>query len=145
MGKGKSLKVVLDTNILISTLLFGGRLEPIRRAWKGGKIRLVFCPETLEEFIKVLHYPKFGLTDEEITYLVEMEVLPYATLIEKTTELNPSLIRDKDDLKFLECALSGKADYLVSGDKAMLEVKEIQNLKIISAKDLLKKLTPKTP
>ena len=138
MDKGKRLKVVLDTNILISILLFGGQLEPIRQAWRKGKIKLIFCLETLEELIRVLHYPKFGLTEEEITYLVEVEIFPYAELIEINTTLDSNLIKDKDDLKFLECALSGKVDYLVSGDKAVLEVKEIQGIKIINANDFLR-------
>ncbi|MEO2154095.1 MAG: putative toxin-antitoxin system toxin component, PIN family [Aquificota bacterium] len=140
MGKRKSIKVVLDTNILISTLLFGGRLEFIRRAWKKGRIKLIFCKETLEELIKVLHYPKFGLTDEEITYLVEIEVMPYAIVIEKHVDLEPSIISDKDDIKFLECALSGNADYLVSGDKALLNLGEFRGLKIIDANNLAKLL-----
>ncbi len=136
MGKGKTLKVVLDTNVLVSTLLFGGRLEFIHRAWKGGRIKLLFCKETLEEFIKVLHYPKFGLTEEEITYLVEVEVIPYSVLIEKRIDLEPSIISDKDDVKFLECALSGRADYLVSGDKVLLNLKHFRGLEIISANKL---------
>ena len=125
---------------MISILLFGGRLESIREAWKKGKIQLIFCPKTLEELIKVLHYPKFGLTEEEITYLVKVELLPYVVLIENTTSLDPSLIRDKNDLKFLECALSGKADYLVSGDKDVLEVKKIQTIKVLNAKGFLEVL-----
>ncbi|NPA14306.1 MAG: putative toxin-antitoxin system toxin component, PIN family [Aquificae bacterium] len=140
MGKRKSLKVVLDTNILVSALLFGGRLNFIHRAWKEGKIKPIFCEETLEEFVKVLHYPKFGLTDEEITYLVEIEVMPYAIVIEKHVDLEPSIISDKDDIKFLECALSGNADYLVSGDKALLNLGEFRGLKIIDANNLAKLL-----
>jgi len=69
--------------------------------------------------------------------LVEVEILPYAVLIENAISLDPSLIRDKDDLKFLECALSGKADYLVSGDKDALEVKKFQTIKVLSAKEFL--------
>jgi len=140
MGEGKHLKVVLDTNILISVLLFGKKLEPIREAWKKGFIKLIFCSETLEEFVKVLHYPKFGLSDEEIVYLVEEEVLPYAVVIDKKISLDPSLIGDKDDIKFLECALSGQADYLVSGDKEVLKLKQFENLQIISANEFLRKL-----
>ena len=56
--------------------------------------------------------------------MVEVEILLYAVLIEKIT-------------KFLECVSSGKADYLVSGNKDSLEVKEIQGVKIISANDFL--------
>ena len=140
MGKRKQLKVVLDTNVLISTLLFGGYLEPIRKAWKQGKILLIFCQNTLEEFVKVLHYPKFGLSNEEIAYLVEIETLPYAKIVENSIELDSHILRDKDDIKFLECALSGKADFLVSGDKELLELKEFKGVKIIKAKELLEKL-----
>ncbi len=140
MGKRKQLKVVLDTNVLISTLLFGGYLEPIRKAWKQGKIRLIFCQDTLEEFVRVLHYPKFGLSNEEIAYLVEIETLPYAKIVENSIELDSHILRDKDDIKFLECALSGKADFLVSGDKELLELKEFKGVKIIKAKELLEKL-----
>jgi len=141
MGEGKGLKVVLDTNVLISTLLFGGKLEAVRQAWKEGKIHLIFCPETLEELVKVLHYSKFELTDEEIAYLVEVEILPYSVVIEKNIELEPSLIRDQDDLKFLECALSGKVGYLVSGDKAILSIDNLPGLQILSVKEFLELLT----
>jgi len=72
----------------------------------------------LEEFVRVLHYPKFGLSKEEIAYLVEIETLPYAKIVENLIELDPHILRDKDDIKFLECALSGKADFLVSGFRA---------------------------
>jgi len=137
MGEGKGLKVVLDTNILISALLFGGKLHAIVQAWKEGKIKLIFCYETLEEFIKVLYYPKFGLSEEEITYLVELETLPFSELIENSVTLSSDTLKDKDDIKFLECALSAKADYLVSGDKALLELKEYEGIKIISGQEFL--------
>jgi putative PIN family toxin of toxin-antitoxin system len=140
MGKKEPLKVVLDTNVLISILLFGGKLEFIRQAWRSGKINLIFCKDTLEELLKVLHYPKFGLTEDEITYLVEIEIMPYATLIEKRINLRSSIVEDKDDIKFLECALSGKVDYLVSGDKALLNLKNFKGVEIITPSQLAEKL-----
>ena len=78
----------------------------------------------MKEFIKVLHYPKFGLSEEEITYLVESETLPFSELIENSVTLSSDTLKDKDDIKFLECALSAKADYLASRDKALLKLKE---------------------
>ena len=54
MGKDQ-LRVVVDTNVLLSVLLFGGRLEFIRKAWKEGRLKLLFSEETLEELVKVLH------------------------------------------------------------------------------------------
>ena len=71
---------------------------------------------------------------------MEFEIFPYAVLIEKTTSLDPAFIRDKDDLKFLECTLSGKADYLVSEDKDGLEVKKFQTIKVLNAKEFLEVL-----
>lgn len=131
MGK-KKLKVVLDTNVLVSVLLFGGRLEEIYKAWKSGKLTLLFTEETLEEFVKVLHYPKFGLSEEEIDYLLYVEVLPFSEVIEKVYTLSENSCRDKDDTKFLECALSGKADFIVSGDNDLLTLKEFKGIRILN-------------
>ena len=135
MGE-KKLRVVLDTNVVLSVLLFGGRLEFIRKAWKDGKFRLLFSEDTLEELVKVLHYPKFGLEDEEIDFLIYVEVLPYAEVINEVVEVNREICRDRDDIKFLECAVSGKADYIVSGDSDLISVGEIEGIKIITPAEL---------
>ena len=137
MGK-KELRVVLDTNVLVSALLFGGSLQEIYKAWKEGKLILIFTEETLEEFVKVLHYPKFGLSEEEINYLLYIEVLPYSEVVEKRYNLSEDVCSDKDDIKFLECALSGKADFIVSGDKDLLSVKKFKKLKILKPSDFKK-------
>ena len=131
MGKRK-LRVVLDTNVILSSLLFGGRLAFIHRAWKEGKLTLLFSEGTLEELVKVLHYPKFGLGDEEIDLLIYIEVLPYAEIVEKVVDMDSRICRDRDDVKFLECAVSGKADYIVSGDNDLVSVGEIDGVKIIT-------------
>ncbi|EDP74819.1 putative toxin-antitoxin system toxin component, PIN family [Hydrogenivirga sp. 128-5-R1-1] len=135
MGE-KKLRVVLDTNVVLSILLFGGRLEFIRKAWKDGRFRLLFSEDTLEELVKVLHYPKFGLEDEEIDFLIYVEVLPYAEVINEVVEVNREICRDRDDIKFLECAVSGKADYIVSGDGDLISVGEIEGIKIITPAEL---------
>ena len=136
MGK-KKLRVVLDTNVVLSVLLFGGRLEFIRKAWKGGRLKLLFSEDTLEEFVKVLHYPKFGLEDEEIDFLIYVEVLPYAEVVEKVVKIDKEICRDRDDIKFLECAVSGKADYIVSGDNDLISLGEIEGIRIITPTELV--------
>ncbi len=135
MGK-KKLRVVLDTNVILSVLLFGGRLEFIRKAWKDGRLRLLFSEDTLKELVKVLHYPKFGLEDEEIDFLIYAEILPYAEVVNKIVEVNREICRDRDDIKFLECAVSGRADYIVSGDDDLISVGEIEGIKIITPAEL---------
>ena len=132
----KKLRVVLDTNVILSVLLFGGRLEFIRKAWKDEKLVLLFSEDTLEELVKVLHYSKFGLENEEIDFLIYVEVLPYAEVVENVVEIDKEICRDMDDIKFLECTVSGRADYIVSGDDDLISIREIEGIKIITPAEL---------
>jgi len=92
--------------------------------------------DTLEELVRVLHYPKFGLEDEEIDFLIYVEVLPYAEMVNEVVEVDREICRDRDDIKFLECAVSGKVDYIVSGDDDLISVREIEGIKIITPAEL---------
>jgi len=139
MGK-KKLKVVWDTNILVSTLLFKGELSKLHSFLKKNTFTLLFSEETLNEFIKVLHYPKFLLTEEEIEYLLEFEILPYSKIVKTVFKFDKKICPDEDDQKFLELAVSANADYIVTGDKDLLDLKEINKIKILSPKDFLKLL-----
>ena len=136
MGKRK-LKVVLDTNVLISALLFRGKLSKLLLPLKKGAYILLFSEGTLSELIKVLHYPKFALTEEEIDYILQFEILPYSKMIKITFKIDEKICKDRDDQKFLELAISGKADYLVSGDTDLLELKEFETIKILSPAEFL--------
>ncbi len=136
MGKRK-LKVVLDTNVLISALLFRGKLSKLILPLKKGAYILLFSEGTLSELIKVLHYPKFALTEEEIDYILQFEILPYSKMIKITFKIDEKICKDRDDQKFLELAISGKADYLVSGDTDLLELKEFETIKILSPAEFL--------
>ncbi len=140
MGK-KELKVVLDTNVLVSALFFKGELSKLLFPLK--KFILLFSEETLNEFIKVLHYPKFSLTEEEIEYLLQFEILPYSKIVEVTFKFDKEICPDKDDLKFLELAVSAKADYIITGDKDLLNLKKINKIKILSPKEFLSLLKKK--
>ncbi|MCL5276468.1 MAG: putative toxin-antitoxin system toxin component, PIN family [Deltaproteobacteria bacterium] len=84
MGKKEKTvkKVILDTNILVSALLFKGRLSEIVDLWKKGKIVSVFSRETFEEFRAVLEYAKFSLSIQEIKMIIEEEVLPFFEVAE---------------------------------------------------------------
>lgn len=133
------LKVVLDTNVLISALLFRGELAQIVELWKTGKIIPLLTRETFEEFRQVLEYPRFSLTHSEIKTLVEDEVLPFFEVVE-TGEKITGVCRDAEDDKFIACALSGRADFVVSGDKDLLEIGKHKTVKIISGRKLLGRL-----
>ncbi len=139
MGKKEkaAIKIVLDTNILISSLLFKGELSGIVDLWKEGRIIPMFSRETFREFKKVLEYPKFSLTRQEINLIIDEEVLPYFEIIEIIDKVR-GVCRDGDDDKFIACAVNASADFIVSGDKDLLDIYEYKSIRIIGALELLK-------
>ena len=139
MGKKEKTvrKVVLDTNVLVSSILFKGELAGIVDLWKRGKIVPVVSRETFDELRKVLEYQKFGLTKGEIRTIIKEEVLPFFEIVEITDEVS-GVCRDPDDDKFIACALAASADFIVSGDKDLCDIAKYGSLKIVRASDLLK-------
>ncbi|MBI5100455.1 MAG: putative toxin-antitoxin system toxin component, PIN family [Nitrospirae bacterium] len=139
MGKKENpaLKVVLDTNILISALLFRGELSRVVDLWKKGRIVPVISKETFQEFKAVLHYPKFRLSRAEIKTIIEDEVLPFFEVAE-TADKVKGICTDPDDDKFIACAVAASADFIVTGDSALCDVGKYRSVRIIKAVDLLK-------
>lgn len=138
-AKPRLNRVVLDTNVLVSALLFGGRLEPLVVLWKTGAIIPVFSRDTFAEFRKVLAYPRFALTETEIAALIEDEVLPCFEIVE-TCENIRGICRDPGDDIFLSCAVAAEVDVIVSGDKDLLDMGCFNGIPIISVRDFLEKL-----
>jgi len=131
------IKVVLDTNVLISAILFKGELAGIVDLWKRGRIVPVVSRETFHEFRTVLGYPKFRLTKGEINAIIEEEVLPFFEVAGITVAVS-GVCEDPDDDKFIACALSASADYIVSGDKVLCDAGRYKSVRIIKASQLLK-------
>jgi len=98
-------------------------------------VLLVSAPIVLE-YQRVLAYPKFDLTAEEIRALIENELLPYAEVVEvkKSDRYVPE---DPSDDKFIDCALAGKADYLVTGDRHLLALGQVEDVPILTVTSFL--------
>lgn len=140
MGKKeKAIRVVLDTNVLISSILFRGALAGMVDLWKRGRIVPVFSRETFDEFRAVLEYPKFKLTESEIKSIIEEEVLPFFEVVETTVKVR-EVCKDSDDDKLVACALSAAADFIISGDKDLCDLASYRRIRIIRASELLKML-----
>lgn len=139
MGKEKEeiKRVVLDTNILVSALLFRGEVSRLAGLWKNGKIVPLISQATFKEFRDVLAYPKFSLTEKEIKTIIEDEILPFFEVVSVQEEISGSC-RDADDNKFLACAVSAAADYIVSGDKDLCDMRMYKSIKVIKVSDFLK-------
>ena len=127
------VRPVLDTNVLVSALLFhSGALSWLRGAWRSGRIRPLADQQTTAELIRVLAYPKFALSGGERQDLLD-DYLPFCETV-AVPELPPTVptCRDPFDRPFLELALVGRADALVTGDADILEVAEAFSVPILS-------------
>jgi len=130
-------RVVLDTNVVLSALLFNaGRLAWIRHAWQRQQLQPLVCKETVSELLRVLAYPKFKLTASEREELLA-DFLPYADVVELPAPW-PALTacRDEKDQVFLVLAHAGKADALVTGDADILAMREAFPGLILTAEEL---------
>ena len=139
MGKKpkKIIRVVLDTNVLISVLLFKGELSKIVELWQEGKIVPIISRETFDELRTVLEYPKFSLTAAEIKSLIEHEVLPFFEVVNVSKHVQGAC-RDPGDDKFISCAISANAEFIVTGDKDLSDLKKYQLVRIIQASNFIK-------
>lgn len=118
---GRALRVVLDTNVVVSTLVFrGGRLAWLRQAWAGGQVVPVVSRDTLAELVRVLAYPKFGLAAEDTKTLLAHYMEHAEALGEVKTRARLPRCRDEDDRAFLLLAHAARADALVTGDADLL-------------------------
>ena len=114
-------RVVLDTNVVLSALLFrGGPAAQVRTAWMAGRFVPLASAATAQELVRVLAYPKFKLTVDEQHDLLA-DYLPWVQIvaIPDPPPATPAC-RDPFDLPFLHLAIAGKAHTLVSGDKDLL-------------------------
>ena len=128
------VRIVIDTNVLLSGFLFGGAPERIRDLWVSGRLVPLLSRETFAEFSRVLAYPKFRLTQAEITLIVEEELLPYAEVLEATFDTS-GVCRDPHDDKFLSLAASGRADYLITGDQDLLVLQSFKKVRIVTVSE----------
>lgn len=130
-------RLVLDTNIVLSALLFNnGRLAGIRRAWQKKQIQPLVCKETVNELLRVLAYPKFKLTAREQQQLLA-DFLPYTDVVQLPKRW-PDLpaCRDEKDQVFLVLSWVGKAEALVTGDADLLAMRGIFPGLILTADEL---------
>jgi putative PIN family toxin of toxin-antitoxin system len=129
------VKVVIDTNIYISAVLFGGNSEKVIKLAREGKIELLVSENILAEIAGVFKQ-KFNWSDWQISELIK-DIRAITTLV--TPALSLSVIKEDDpDNRFLECAVEGKAQYIISGDKHHLQpLKAYQGIKILSPAQFL--------
>jgi putative PIN family toxin of toxin-antitoxin system len=136
-----AVRAVLDTNIAVSALLFANaRLAPIRLAWQAIKFAPLASTATTEELIRVLGYAKFKLSSADRDELLA-DYLPYCTtvIVPRKVPKIPSC-RDPWDLPFLQLAAHARADFLVTGDRDLLDIRAKMRFAIVTAETFMSKL-----
>jgi len=132
---GKGEKIVIDTNIFISAFGWGGKPLEVIELLEKGEIKNCLSEEIFNELFTALSYPKLGFPIKLQTEILEF-VLAHSDFY--TPEANLKLAPDPEDNKFIECALTANAKFIITGDKGLLSVKQFRGIKIITPEDFLK-------
>lgn len=130
------MKAVLDTNIFISGIFWKGASNKAITNWKEGKFTLVTSLEGVSEIIKVLKDFKIKLTDDMIKEW--MDLIVRNSIIVEPKEKIEAVKDDPKDNIFIETAVAGNVNYIVSQDKHLLRLKEFRGIKIITPEEFNK-------
>jgi putative PIN family toxin of toxin-antitoxin system len=131
------MRVVLDTNVFLSAAL-GGALRAVIDHWRAGHFTLVVTDEIAGEYLAVLRRRKFGLPTDVIDDLVGY-VFRKAEFVTPAERLRVVEADPADD-KFLEAAMAGEAEFVVSGDRHLLNLGAFRGVSIITPRELLDRL-----
>lgn len=131
------MKVILDTNVFVSGVFFGGPPHQILNAWRDDKIQLIISPEILDEYRRVGEI----LAEEHpaINLGPVLELVVQTALIFSSPSLPEIVCDDPDDDKFLACALASGSRVIVSGDRHLLKVSGYQKIEVLRPRGFLEK------
>jgi len=130
------MKIVIDTNVVISAVFFGGNPQKILEAVLDGFFHAFATPAIIEEYCvivdEMVKRKQGRLNHRILTPLIEK-----LSVIETVSSIKIS--RDPDDDKFIECAIDAGAIYIISGDRDLLDIGEYKGVQIITAQEFCKK------
>lgn len=133
------ITAVLDTNIFVSALIAGGVPLAALESTRLGKSRLLITTEIVAEIQRTLERPKFAPHFQRRETQPHLFISAYTALARYVTPVpvTDCPIQDKHDLKFIECAVAGDADVIVSGDHHLLELKAHKKTAVVTPAELL--------
>jgi putative PIN family toxin of toxin-antitoxin system len=130
------MNVVLDTNIFVSGIFWKGEPYKILMLWKEGKIQLINSIEIITEISRILSDFKIQLSDENKKEWIHL-ITNNSKIVEPYEKFD--IIKDDPtDNKFIDVAIAGKAEYIITRDKHLLKIKQFRTVKIILPEDFLK-------
>ena len=127
------MKIVLDTNVLISGIFWGGHPKKILEMVVKGTVKLYATESIVKEYFRIIE--KIGKKNPSIVNEWNMLLLDLLNIIEATEEI--AICRDEYDDMFIECAVACGAKYIVSGDEDLLVLEKYREIQIITPKKYL--------
>jgi uncharacterized protein len=129
------MKVILDTNVLVSGIFFKGPPYRIFQIWKKGQLDIVISYEILEEYRRIIQDVSIQFPHIDISNLFEMITLKaHFTL---SLALHPHICDDADDDKFFSAALASKTSIIISGDKHLLDKSGFSGINVMKPRNFL--------
>jgi len=132
------MKIVLDANIFVSAFLYGGNPKEIFEMVSKKLVTLFITDAILAEANSVFRKRKFHLTEEDVEYYIQrIKEIGIKINVADSERVTDGGCRDKTDNRYLECAVAAKADYVISGDIHLRELKEYRGIKIVNPAEYL--------
>lgn len=129
------MRVVLDTNVFVSAVFFGGPPGEILAAWRDGAVQLVLSAEIADEYRRV--GARLAAQFPSVNLAPALHLVLSRAMVVTPAPLSESVCRDPDDDKFIACALSAQAPYLVSGDGDLLAVSRFMGVTVLSPRNFV--------
>ena len=136
----RRLRLVLDSNVIISAVFFGGPPEQLVLAALEGRVETFVSMAILDEILGVVQRPKFGLNPDQALQLIE-ELHALCRVVVPSMKVQ-AIPADPDDNAVLECAMEARADIVVSGDDHLLALGNWQGLRILGPSEALRFIQP---
>lgn len=129
---------MVDTNIFVSSF-FGGNPRKVIDLWKSGSILICLSPKIVDEYVAVLK--RLGVDEPHVKELLNLFSRGYQIFFTSDTPRLRIVSKDPSDDKFIECGVALEANYIISGDKALLEIGNYMGIEILSPKRFLSRYT----
>jgi putative PIN family toxin of toxin-antitoxin system len=127
------MRIVLDTNVLMSGIFFAGPPASVLAAWAEGRLELLATVEILAEYRRVGSRLSRKYASVDIDPVLDLVVRESRIL--EPFPVPADACDDKDDIKFLACAISGQATCVVSGDRALLRASGHEGIEVVTPRD----------
>jgi len=129
------VNTILDTNVFISGIFFSGPPSQILKAWENKGFQIVLSEQILDEYQRVAENLSSKFPSIDILPIIDLITI-YGHFID-TQGLDISVCEDPDDDKFIECAIAGKCNIIVSGDKHLLKLAGYKGINVLKPRDFM--------